>query len=223
MTDNDGNVRFRANIAFDMSGFLGMGGSASKTDRGNILSGLQSQWDVYGRGLGLSGQQNATGQQQRAQGTQNLTSATDYWNRLLTAGRTQTAQNSAPAINAQLAQTDAQRNQQAQFGSGRSGGTAAGSQTAATNSQANIDNIINQNLVGGRQAAASGLAGVGSTQLNAGSASMAQALQALGLSGEAGNNVAKIAANQYPIDYANEEKTGQSAGQAAAMLALAFL
>src|SRR6185437_16167912 len=97
-----------------MGGMLGLGGSASQTDRNNFLSGINSQWDTFGRGLNLEGQQNATGQTQQAQGTQDLTNATDYWNKLLTAGRTQTAQNSAPAINAQLAQTDAQRNQQAQ-------------------------------------------------------------------------------------------------------------
>lgn len=206
-----------------MGGMLGLGGSASSTDRSNILSGIQSQWDVYGQGLNQSNQQNQFGTQARGQGTQDLTNATDYWNKLLTAGRTQTAQNSAPAINAQLAQTDAQRNQQAQFGTGRSGGTAAGNQEAATQSQSNVDNIINQNLTGGRTAAASGLAGAGSTELSAGSSAMSQALQALGLSGDAGNNIAKIAANQYGTDYANEQQTGQSAGQAAAMLALAFL
>ena len=41
-------------------------------------------------------QTNATGQQLQGQGQTNLNNASQYWNNLLTAGRTQTAQQSAP-------------------------------------------------------------------------------------------------------------------------------
>ena len=195
-------------------GFLGIGGSSATTDRANELSGLQSQWNIYQSGLNLEGQTNQTGQQLQGQGQQNLGNAANYWNSLLTAGRTQTAQNSAPAIDAAVAGSNAQRTQGAQFGSGRSGGTAAGNQEAATNTQSNIDNIINTNLVGGRQAGAQGLQGVGGTELAAGTSSINQALSALGISGNAGENVATDAQSTYAASKANSDAAGQAVGSA---------
>lgn len=191
-------------------GFLGIGGSAATTDRANELSGLQSQWNVFGQGLDLKGQQNTTGQAQQKQGTQNLTNATDYWNKLLTAGRTSTAQQAAPAIDATLAQSNAVTTQGAQFGSGRSGGTSADNQQRQTQTQGNIDNIINQNLVGGKQAAASGLTQIGGTELAAGSTSINQALSALGISGNAGENVATDALGTYADSAARAADVGRA-------------
>lgn len=199
-------------------GFLGIGGSGANTDRGNILSGIQSQWNVFGQGLGLSNQENQAGQKFQQQGQGNLDSASQYWNNLLTAGRTQTAQNSAPAVDAAIGGANAQRNASAQFGSGRSGGTAAANATAATGTQSNIDNIINQNLVGGRKDAAEGLTKIGGTELNAGSTAIGQAENALGIAGNAGSNVASIAAGQYDTDYKNEQAAGAAAGQSALQL-----
>ena len=191
-------------------GFLGIGGSAATTDRANELSGLQSQWNVFGQGLNLTGQQNQTGQQQQAQGQTNLNNASQYWNNLLTAGRTQTAQQSAPAVDAALAGKDAATTQSAQFGSGRSGGTAAGNQQRDTTTQGNIDQIINQNLTGGKAAAAQGLQSIGGTELAVGSTSINQALSALGISGNAGENVATDAAGTYQ-DSANRASAAGSA------------
>jgi hypothetical protein len=204
-------------------GFLGIGGSAAKTDRSNQLQDTQNLYNVFSQGLGLSNQQNTTGQQQQQTGQQNLSGATGYWNNLLQAGRTQTAQNSAPAINATLAGSDAQRTQGAQFGSGRSGGTAAGNQAAATNTQSSIDDTINQNLVGGRNTAASGLAGAGATELSTGTASIGQALQGLGLSGSTGSNLLNNATNSYQFNEQQQAQQGAAAGQAAAQILLSFL
>lgn len=201
-------------------GFLGIGGSGSKTDRSNELSGLQSQWNIFGQGLNLQNQTNATGQQQQQQGQANLNSASQYWKNLLTAGRTQTATDAAPAVDAAVAGENAQRTQGAQFGSGRSGGTAAGNQQAQTNTQSNIDQIINQNLVGGKTAAATGLTGIGSTELSAGSSSIAQALSALGISGGAGQNIATDASGQRQTDIQQEQQLGSTIGEALAGLFL---
>ncbi len=141
------------------------------------------------QGLGTSAATEATGKQQQAQGTQALTNATDYWNRQLAPGRTATTQLAAPALNEAMAGGDATRAQQAQFGTGRSGGTAGGNQQAATKTQSDIDNIINENLVGGRKEAAAGLANVGGTELSAGSDSIRNALAQLGLGTDAEKSV----------------------------------
>ncbi len=204
-------------------GFLGIGGSGATTDRANELSGLQSQWNIFGRGLNLQDQQNTTGQAQQKQGTQNLTNATDYWNRLLTAGRTDTAKQAAPAIDATLAQSDAAKTQGAQFGSGRSGGTSADNQQRDTQTQGKIDDIINQNLVGGKAAAAKGLESIGGTELSAGSTAINQALSALGISGNAGENVAIDAAGTYADSKARADEAGKAVGGAVnAILDFAF-
>ena len=185
-----------------------------QTDRANELSGLQSQWNVFGQGLNLENQTNATGQQLQTGGQQNLNDASAYWKNLLTAGRTQTAQNAAPAIDAAVAGSNAQRTEGAQFGSGRSGGTASGNQTAATTTQSNIDNIINENLVGGKATAAKGLESIGGGEVSAGSNSINEALSALGVSGNAGENVAQDAAQTYPDSAARAAAAGDAMGSA---------
>ena len=201
-------------------GFLGIGGSSQQTDRANELSGLQSQWNIFGQGVNLMDQTNATGQQLQGQGQTNLNNASQYWNNLLTAGRTQTAQQSAPAVNAALAQSNAATTQGAQFGSGRSGGTAAQNAERQTQTQGSIDNIINSNLVGGKAAAAQWLQGIGETQLSAGGQSINQALSALGISGDAGENVATDAQSTYAASKANSQELG---GAISSILDFAFL
>lgn len=210
-------------LSIHRDGFLGIGGSSAKTDRGNQLASTQGEWNVFNQGLGLSNQQNTTGQSQQATGQGDLSSATDYWKNLLTAGRTQTAANAAPAINATVAGADASKVQGAQFGSGRSGGTAATNAEAGTQTQSSVDNIINSNLVGGKQAAASGLAGVGSTELATGSTSISQALQSLGLSGTSANSILENSTQSSEFDQKQNAQTGAAAGQVAGQLLDAWL
>jgi hypothetical protein len=197
-------------------GFLGIGGSSAKTDRGNQLAATQGTWNVFNSGLGLESQQNATGQEQQATGQTNLNSATNYWSNLLTAGRTQTAQNAAPAVQAVVSGADAQRNQQSEFGTGRTGGTAAQNQTAATTTQGSIDNIINENLVGGKTAAATGLAGAGATDLSAGSTAISQALASLGISGSSASSILNNATQSYQYNQQNNGQIASSVGEALA-------
>lgn len=204
-------------------GFLGLGGGASKTDRGDQLAARSADWNLFGRGLGLSDQLNTSGQRQQEQGQSTLDSATNYWKSVLGAGRAEAAKMAAPAVNAQIAQSDAQRNQDSQFGSGRSGANVAATHEAGVNSQKNVDDIINENLVGGRQAAASGLASAGGADLAVGSSSLAQALNSLGISGSAANNILDDAAGSRKYSDQKSQEQGQAAGKAAAMLALAFL
>ncbi|HKS75091.1 MAG TPA: hypothetical protein VJQ82_17925, partial [Terriglobales bacterium] len=95
----------------------------------------------------------------------------------LTAGRADTAQRSAPAVNAALAQSDAARRREATAGTGRTGGTAEINREAGANTNATIDQIINNNLVGGQEAGAKGLAQVGTEE-------MGNAAQLLGIGGD---------------------------------------
>lgn len=125
----------------------------------------------YGMDAGKGGQ---------VEGSKDLSQSKDYWSKLLGAGRTETATNSAPAVNSVIAGTDARRDQAAQFGTGRSGGTAAVSAESGADAQGKVDQIINSNLVGGREAGAKGLAETGSTELK-----NALALMGLGTDAEA--------------------------------------
>lgn len=162
---------------------MGVGGNGP--DKQKESASQNRLQDVFSKGLGVSDQLNTTGQRQQEQGQSALDSATNYWRSILGSGRTQAAQNAAPAVNTAISQSDAQRAQDAQFGSGRSGANVAAEREAGVNAQKNIDDILNENLIGGRQGAAQGLAASGSTDLAAGSSSLSQALQSLGLSSDA--------------------------------------
>src|SRR5271165_272590 len=160
-----------------MGGFLGIGGSSTSTDRGNQLSGVQGSWNIFNSGMAAGQQEQTAGNASLASAqpfisqsgqaltsssgslagaTTNLNTADQYYKSLLTGGRTSTAELAAPAINAQLAQTDAQRNAQGTFGTGRTGGTAATNAAAGTAATSKIDDIINQNLQTGKQQGAAG-------------------------------------------------------------------
>lgn len=138
-----------------MSGFMGFGQSGGESaSTGNINS-------VFNYAL-------PTAKADQAAGASNLSSSSAYLQKLLAPGRTQATQNAAPAINAQQNQADTIKRQEASTGTNRGGGTAGENREASTNEESNIDNIINQNLVGGRAQAASGLGSEGAAQESAG-------------------------------------------------------
>lgn len=136
----------------------GVGGNAERTDRATQLSAQQGLWNVFN--TGLSG-----GSRQQGAGESNLNTAADFFRGLLKPGRTDAAARTAPAVNAQLAQSDALKRQEADMGTGRTGGTAERNRQQEATSEATIDNIINQNLMGSEAEAAKGLQGVGGAQL----------------------------------------------------------
>jgi hypothetical protein len=142
-----------------MGGFLGIGGSSAKTDRGNQLAATQGEWNLFSYGL-------PTGQQQQKTGQGNLGQASDYFSKQRTAGRTDTAASAAPAINAQLAQSDAQKRQQSTTGTGRTGGTAELNREQGATDQSNIDNIINSTLQTNKKEGAAGLVQTGGLDLS---------------------------------------------------------
>ena len=167
-----------------------------------------------------AGQQNlAQGQQftQLAQG--DIGQAQNYFQNLLGAGRTQTAQRIAPAVNGQLAATDAQKRQAALTGDSRTGGTTGAQAEANSNSNASIDNMVSQALQTGQQEGASGLAKIG--QQEAGLAGQENQL-GLGLTGTATQSIEDLlqTALQSRLNSANiQQQQGAGIGSLLGMIA----
>lgn len=188
-----------------MGGILGIGGSSEKTDRGNQLAATQGDWSIFNYGL-------PTAQQQNKSGTSALGTAQDYFSKLLTAGRTDTAQSAAPAINAEIAGSDAGRRKEASSGTGRTGGTAELNREQGAQTQSNIDSIINSTLQTGKAEGAKGLESIGSTDLSS-------AVANLGISSTAVNDILSNATGSR----STSNQIGQDAGSAIGQLILAGL
>jgi hypothetical protein len=187
-----------------MGGFLGLGHSSEKTDRSTQLEAQKGQWNIFNWAL-------PEGQKGVAQSGQTLDQAKAYWQKLLTAGRTDTTQMAAPAINAAQAQADAQRKSAAEMGTARGGGTAAPQREAGAETAKTIDDIVTQQLFGGREKGAEGLQKVAGME-------MSQALSMLGLSQEAiaqiMNNATESRALSFKINQAVQEQWGSAIGMA---------
>ena len=193
-----------------MSGMFG-GGSA-KTDRGNQLAATQGEWNIFNTGLPTGNAQQATGTNTLSTATSTLQPAQQYYQNLLSAGRTETAQNAAPAINSTLAQSDAARVQQGQFGTSRQGGTAAGNQQQQTNTESSIDNIINNTLQTGKATGAAGLEKIASEQASIGSTELASALSNLGLSQTAINSILQNSTASRGQSFDIQQQEGSAIG-----------
>lgn len=165
-----------------MGGFMNFGQSGGEQQG---LGNLQSLIGITTPG-GQAGEAAGTQTLNQAKGA--LAAPQAYWQGLLQPGRTQATTNAAPATNAVQQQTDAIRNQEAAQGTGRGGGTASQNREASSTSSKAIDDIINQNMMGGRQAAATGLAGAAGTEAGIGGAQLSNAGQLLGLTGAAGSS-----------------------------------
>jgi hypothetical protein len=197
-----------------IGGFLGIGGSSAKTDRGNQLAATQGEWNIFGYGL-------PQGESAQAQSTATLGQAGNAFQSLLSAtvpGRTQIQQNAAPAINAAQSQADATRRAEATSGTGRTGGTAELNREAGATTNANIDSIISQqlgiqqNLQTQKQiAGAEGLAKVGGLQ-------EASAANLLGLGSSADTNILQNATESRGQSQAINTQTAQGYGTAAGTL-----
>jgi hypothetical protein len=197
---------------------FGVGGSSANTDRSQTLGSYGNLNNIYSLGLGTGTSQEATGQSFINQSSQSLQPASDYYKSLLTAGRTQTAQQAQPAIQSAMQQGDAQRSQAAAEGTSRTGATVAGQAEAGQKTASNIDTIINQNLVGGKATGAAGMTQVAGQQAQLGGMTLANAMQMLGLgeSAQATNLSNSINSRDLSNQIAGQE--GSALGSAAAML-----
>ena len=193
-----------------MSGILG-GGSA-KTDRGNQLAATQADWNIFGYGLPTGEAMQTAGTNTLQSSLSTLTAPENYYKSLLTAGRTDTASRAAPAIQAQTAQEDARRREQASTGTNRSGGAAAVNAEAGVASEGNIDNIINSTLQTGRTEGAQGLTKIAGAKAAIGNIQLTNALQQLGLSSNAVNNILSNATESRGQSFEMQSQEGAAIG-----------
>src|SRR5262245_19454526 len=113
-----------------MGGFMGLGNSSEKTDRGRQLAGFQAEWENLANNRNVGGQQLAFGNQNTGAGAQNIGDAAQYWRNIL-GSRQSAAAAVAPQTQQIAAQADAMRQAQAQLGTARGGGTAGTNQQIA--------------------------------------------------------------------------------------------
>jgi hypothetical protein len=158
-----------------MSGFLGFGQSGEESASIGQLNNL------FNYGLNTANNNQNAGQNTVNQSLQTLQGPEAYYQSLLSAGRQQTQQNAAPAINTELSSADAQKRQQATTGTGRTGGTAELNREQGATTSSNIDNIINQQLFGQKQAGAQGLQGIAGQQAQVGGLDLQNAIANLGI------------------------------------------
>jgi len=182
-----------------MGGFLGIGNSSAKTDRGNQLAGINAEWNVYNRGLPQFEASTAGANATRNTGLNTLEQAKGYWQNLMNPNRAMAIQQASPAINAVQQQADAQRRQLGEMGTNRGGGVNAAMQQLNSSEQADINNIVAGTTKDQRAQAAAGLTQVGQAQTNVGSQQMHDALQALGISKEVADEIVDSSIRSRPI------------------------
>lgn len=206
-----------------MGGFLGIGGSSANTDRANQLNATSGEYQIFNEALPAGEAQQATGNATLESALSGLGLPADYYKSLLTAGRTQTAENAAPAINAEIGQADTQRRAAATFGTSRTGGAAAANAEAGQQSKSNIDNIINTTLQTGRQTGAEGLTKISQEEAGIGGLQLNNALAQLGLSQDAISSILSNSTQSRMNSTQIEQSEGEGVGQLAGLAALAFL
>lgn len=177
-----------------MGGLLGslfstgsLGGSSAKTDRGNFLGGMQDLKNVFNWALPFGQQQARTGQATTATGVSDLGNAGGYFRKLASGDRPTALEAVAPASNAALAQSDAQKRELGEMGTARGGGAIGVNQQRDTDLMAKIDNM----LFGARTAGAEGEAGVGQAEAGVGLGQTGQGLEGAGLATGAASDLAK--------------------------------
>lgn len=188
-----------------MGGFLGAGSGAANTDRGNQLSGINSEWGVSNAGSNVFSKGIEAGGSNINTGLSSLDKAKQYFQSLM-GNRTAIQGAAAPAINGIAERADAAKAQQAQQGTARGGGTNAQNQMLQTNTMAAEDKAIS----GVQSDAAKAVEGIGEAQANIGSSQQAKALQALGLSADAANEIINSSSASRPVSQsATNEVLGQ--------------
>jgi hypothetical protein len=198
-----------------------IGGSSAKTDRGNQLAATQADWNLFSYGLPQGQQGQSTGQADLNAAKNTLGPATDYWTKQLSAGRQQTAQNSAPAINQELANKTATRNAEGTFGTDRTGGTVAANREASSQTGSKVDDIINSTLLMGRESGAKGLQSAAGVQAGIASTELGNALSLLGLSSDSVNSILQNSTSSRQISQKIHDQEVSGFGSAIGQILLA--
>lgn len=187
-----------------MGGFLGIGGSASKTNRKYALGGFQGLQNLFNFAL-------PTGENLFSEGSSTLSQPLAYWQNLLSGNRSSMLAATAPENNAALSSEDAARRQLAATGTARGGGIAGQNVQAGDQTRAAIQN----NLFKQRGEAAKNVAQIGETQLS-------DAINQLGLGESTASSLTGNANTAGQQSDANAAAAGQAAGKLAATLAGLF-
>lgn len=173
-----------------MGGVFGLGHSSEKTDRGRMLGGWNAMWDTWSRAIGAFPQLNDTGAAATRSGLTSLDQSGDFWKSILGGDKAATAAAAAPATNAAAGMADQARQQQAQMGTARGGGTAGYNIDAGREAQSDIVT----SMLGLAPTAATQLAQTGESTAAVGSRDLALALQALGISQQTATSIVDTSA-----------------------------
>lgn len=189
-----------------MGGFLGIGGSSSKTDRGVQLQSFGNLSNLFNWALPLAKETASTGQSILKGGVESLGTAGNYFKKLLSGNRSDLMQAEAPAIAATTSAADASKRQLATMGTARGGGVSASNQQIDDKTRATVDNA----LFGVRSAAAGDLAKVGQAETQAGALDLTAGLQAGGTAEYAASDAGRLATEAKKQDAATNQALGGS-------------
>lgn len=199
-----------------MGGFMGIGNSSAKTDRGNTLGGWNAEWQNLATERNAYGQLFPAGVQQGQTGTANLGQAGDFWKNILGSRQSATAA-IAPQTNQIAAQADAMRQAQANLGTSRGGGTSGANQQQ----QQQLAEQTQNTILNAQPQAAQQLGQVGVEQQNAANAQLHAALTALGMSDADAQNIVETSIKSRPESIAaNNQVVGEWEGLASSLLGL---
>ena len=186
-----------------MGGFFGGETGLEKSTIGNLSN-------VFNYGMGAGQNAQTAGMGLLAQANNAYTAPADYFKSLLSGGRSTTAMQAAPTINAALSAQDTARRQAAAQGTARTGGTAAAQAESGQQTQAQLNNLINQALMQGRQVGAQGMQSIGAGQAGLGGTALSQAASLLGLGTGAEQGI--LGAAQNIAQRQQQALTGLGAG-----------
>lgn len=199
-----------------MGGFLGVGNSSAKTDRGNQLAGISADWNVYNRGLPAYDKGSAAGTQNENSGAGALDTAKQYWQGITSGNRTAVAGAAAPVADATAQAGAAQRREIASTGTARGGGINSRMQDSKTREESQVNSAV----AAQQPKAAEELGQVGQAQANVGHQQMAEALQALGLSADVAKEIIDSSIQSRPISMAANKSVVQQWSGALSALGL---
>lgn len=188
-----------------MGGFLGIGGSSAKTDRGVELGGFQDLKDAFGFGMDQAKAGAATGTATTNAGVNSLSDSLSYWKKLVDGSRASMMQAIAPETTVVQAQADAAKRNIAASGTARGGGTAGAVQQVNDATQSKVDEA----LFGVRPEAAQQEASVGGKIADIGTRETGLANQAFGIGTTAAESLTGNARMSRTDSYAINKQTQQ--------------
>lgn len=200
-----------------MGGFMGIGNSSAKTDRGRALGGWQAEWEQLAKGRDTFGKLFPQAQTGFQTGTNTMGAGADFLKNIL-GSRTEAAAAMAPESNAVAQQADALRQAQAQLGTSRGGGVSG------TNQQTNqaVQNQIANQMFAQRTAAAPAAVSAGSQQASVAAQQLAAALQAMGMSNELAQHIVQSSMqSRIQSNALNRQTQGDWTGLASRLLGVA--